>query len=190
MATNQKMTRAGREGRGERGSRKKEKTNVCVLSFDTSGRYNPGLLLILVEDVRISVDVAMDDLEPRLVGDAISVSECGRAGIWVARHDMEWGADEGRDGAGGRRWLELATTTQIKNVLRGFGGVGAAQDDCNSEFPYLDNNPFSYVPPAVERTIALHPFHFFTNFSTRFYIVERGWVDQTKCCGPCPKPCI
>jgi hypothetical protein len=49
----------------------------------------------------------------------------------------------------------------IKNVLRGFGGVGAAQDDCNSEFPYLDNSPLSYVPPAVERIIALYSFIFF-----------------------------
>jgi len=80
--------------------RRKEKTNICILSFDTSGGYDPGLLLILVEDVRISVDVAVDDLEPCLVGDAVSVSECGWTGIWVARHDMEWGADERGDGAG------------------------------------------------------------------------------------------
>jgi len=85
--------------------RRKEKTNICIFSFDTSGGYDPGLLLVLIEDVRISVDVAVDDLEPGLVGDAVSVSECGGTGIWVARHDMEWGADEGGDGAEGvGRW--------------------------------------------------------------------------------------
>ena len=89
------------EGEVGGGLREKEKTNVCVLSFDTGGGYDPGLLLVLVKDVRICIDIAVDDLEPGLVGDAISVSERGRAGIWVARHDMEWGGDEGRDGAGG-----------------------------------------------------------------------------------------
>ena len=79
--------------------KRKEKTNVCIFSFDASGGYDPGLLLVLVENMRIGVDVAVDDLEPGLVGDAVSVSECGRTGIWVARHDMEWGADEGEDGA-------------------------------------------------------------------------------------------
>jgi hypothetical protein len=88
-------------GAGGRGLRRREKTNVCILSFDTSGGYDPGLLLVLVEDVRISVDIAVDDLEPGLVGDAVSVSKCGRAGIWVARHDMERGTDEGGDGAEG-----------------------------------------------------------------------------------------
>jgi len=81
--------------------RREEKTNICILSFDTSGRYDPGLLFVLVENMRIGVDVAMDDLEPGLVGDAISVSESGRSGIWIARHDMERGADEGEDGAEG-----------------------------------------------------------------------------------------
>ena len=57
---------------------------------------------------------------------------------------------------GGRRSLGITTATQIKNVLRGFGGVGATQDDCNSEFPYLDNSRLSYAPPAVERIIALY----------------------------------
>lgn len=86
-------------------SRRKEETNVCVLGFDTSGRYDPGLLFVFVENMGISVDVAVDDLEPGLVGDAISVSERGRTGIWVTRHDMEWGADEGGDGAKGvGRW--------------------------------------------------------------------------------------
>jgi hypothetical protein len=74
---------------------RKGKTNVCILGFDTSSGYDPGLLLILVEDMGIGVDVAVDDLEPGLVGDTVSVSECGGTGIWVARHDMEWGADEG-----------------------------------------------------------------------------------------------
>lgn len=78
----------------------KEKTNICVLGFDTSGGYDPGLLLVLVEDVRISIDIALDDLEPGLVGDAVSVSESGRAGIRVSGHGMGWGADEGRNGAG------------------------------------------------------------------------------------------
>jgi hypothetical protein len=83
----------------------KEKTNIRILGFDTSGGYDPGLLLVLVEDMRISIDIALNDLEPGLVGDAVSVSESGRAGIWVARHDMEWAADEGRNGAGGGgRW--------------------------------------------------------------------------------------
>jgi hypothetical protein len=85
--------------------RRKEKTNICILSFDTSSGYNPGLFLILVEDMRIGVDVAVNDLEPGLVGDAVSVSESGRTGIWVARHDMEWGVDEGEHGtAGVGRW--------------------------------------------------------------------------------------
>ena len=79
---------------------RKEETNICVLSFDTGGRYDSGLLLVLVENMRISVDVAVDDLESGLVGDAVSVSERGGTGIWVARHDMERGADEGGDGAG------------------------------------------------------------------------------------------
>ena len=92
-------------GAGESRLRRKEETNICIFSFNTSSRHDPGLLLVLVEDMRISVDVAVDDLEPGLVGDAISVSECGRTGIWVARHDMEWGADEGEDGAAGvGRW--------------------------------------------------------------------------------------
>ena len=105
MAANEKMTRATPEGQVERGSRNKGKTNICVFSFDTGGGYNPGLFLVLVEDMRISVDIPVNDLESGLVGDAISVSECGRAGIWVARHDMEWGADEGRDGTEGvGRW--------------------------------------------------------------------------------------
>ena len=88
-------------GRSKEGWGEKEKTNVCILSFDTGGGYDPGLLLVLVEDMRISVDVALDDFEPGLVRDAISISECGRTGIWVARHDMEWGGDEGRGGAEG-----------------------------------------------------------------------------------------
>lgn len=159
-AANQVRPRAACQGRVEGGLRRKETTNICILGFDTSGGYDPGLLLILVEDVRVGVDVAVDDLEPGLVGDAVSVSECGRTGIWVARHDMEWGADEGGDGAAGvGRWG--LRRPQIKNVFRGFGGVGAAQDDCNSEFPHLDSRPLSYVPPAVERTIALYPFIFF-----------------------------
>ena len=112
--TNQGATRAAPEGQGGEGLRGKEKTNICVFGFDTSGRYDPGLLLILVEDVRVSIDIAVDDLKPGLVGDAVSVSESGRTGIWVARHDMERGADEGEDGAGGRRSLGFTTTTQIK----------------------------------------------------------------------------
>ena len=99
------MTRAVPEWRGEGGLGKREKTNICIFGFDTCGRYDPGLLLVFVEDMRVCVDITVDDPEPGLVGDAISVSESGRAGIWVARHDMEWGADEGRDGAEGvGRW--------------------------------------------------------------------------------------
>jgi len=160
-AANQEETRAAPEGQVARELRRKEKTNICILSFNTGGGYNPGLLLILVEDVRIGVDVAVDDLEPGLVGDAVSVSECGWTGIWVARHDMEWGADEGGGRRGGRRSLGLTTTTQIKNVLRGFGGVGATQDDCNSEFPHLDNGPLSYVPPARRKNNRIISFYFF-----------------------------
>ena len=105
MATNQKKTRAAPEGWVERGLEKGEKTNVCILGFDTGGGYDPGLLFVLVEDMRISVDIALNDPEPGLVCDAISVSESGRAGIWVARHDMEWGEDKGRGGAEGvGRW--------------------------------------------------------------------------------------
>ena len=168
---------------------RREKTNICILGFDTSGGHDPGLLLVFVKDMRISINVAVDDLEPGLVGDPVSVSESGGTGIWVARHDMEWGADEG--GTARRASVAwLTTTRQIKNVLRGFGGVGAAQDDCYSEFPYLDNRPLSYVPPAVERTIALYPFNFFTIFSTRFCVVERGRDEQTKRCRACPYPCI
>ena len=104
-AANQKETRAAPEGASGRGLGRREKTNICIVSFDTSGRYDPGLLLILVEDMRIGVDVAVDDLEPGLVGDAVSVSEGGRTGIRIARHDMEWGGGEGRDGAEGvGRW--------------------------------------------------------------------------------------
>jgi len=100
-AANQEETRGAPEGQVEVGLRRKEETNICILSFNASSRYDPGLLLVLVENMRIGVDVAVDDLEPGLVGDAVSVSECGRTGIWVARHDMEWGAEEGGDGAAG-----------------------------------------------------------------------------------------
>jgi hypothetical protein len=101
VAANQKTTRAAPEGQVGGGLGKRETTNICILSFNTGGGYDPSLLLVLVEDMRISIDVAVDDPEPGLVCDAISVSERGRAGIWVTRHDMEWGGDEGRDGAEG-----------------------------------------------------------------------------------------
>lgn len=104
-AANQERTRAAPEGQVEPELRRKEETNVCILSFNTSGGYDPGLLLVFVEDMGISVDVSVNDLEPGFVGDAISVSECGWTGIWVARHDMEWGEDKGGDGvAGVGRW--------------------------------------------------------------------------------------
>jgi hypothetical protein len=97
-------TRRPRGGGGRRAG-EEGKTNICIFGLNASGGYDPGLLLVLVEDVWIGVDVAVDDLEPGLVGDAVSVSEGGGTGIWVARHDMEWGADEGGDGAGGvGRW--------------------------------------------------------------------------------------
>ena len=81
--------------------RREEETNICIFGFNTSSGYDPGLLLVLVENMRIGIDVSVDDPEPGLVGDAISVSECGRAGIWITRHDMERGTDEGGDGAAG-----------------------------------------------------------------------------------------
>ena len=82
-------------GRSKMGCRRKKKTNICVLGLDTSCGYDPGLLFVLIKDMRISVDVTMDNSEPCLVGNAIPVSERRRTGIWVARHDMEWRADEG-----------------------------------------------------------------------------------------------
>ena len=54
---------------------RKPSTHICVLSIDASRRDDPCALLVLVEDDRIGIDVALDDLKSGLVCDSIAVSE-------------------------------------------------------------------------------------------------------------------
>lgn len=77
-------------------------TYVCILSVNASGRYDPGLLFVLIQDEWISVDVATNDSKPSFVGNPLAISE-SRGSIWVARHDIEsCGRIVGKAGFGGQ----------------------------------------------------------------------------------------
>lgn len=67
---------------------KKTSTHICVLSVDTSCRYDPCTLLVLIQDNRIGLDVAFDDLETGLVGDTVAVSKSEVSCILVSGHVM------------------------------------------------------------------------------------------------------
>jgi hypothetical protein len=90
-------------------------TYVGVLSVDTSGRYNPRLLLILFETERIGFNIAVDDLKACLVGNPVPIAE--RARIVIAGHIIEnrWG--ESKRCFGGR----VDSGSELRRRRRGAG---------------------------------------------------------------------
>ena len=63
--------------------------HIGILCVNTSGRHNPGFLLVLVECQRVRIEAAMNDMESGLVCDTIAVAKGRGAGVVCAGHIME-----------------------------------------------------------------------------------------------------
>jgi len=69
--------------------------HIGILGVDTGSRDHTGLLLILVEGKRISVDIPLDNTKACLICNAVAISKSGWAGIVVSGHIMEEGKGRG-----------------------------------------------------------------------------------------------
>jgi len=63
--------------------------HIGILCVDTSGGYDPGLLLILVERQGVRIEATVDDVKSGFVCDTIAVAKGRGAGVVCTGHIME-----------------------------------------------------------------------------------------------------
>ena len=67
----------------------KKRAHIGILCVNTSGGYDPGLLLILVECQGVRIEVTVDDVKSGFVCDTITVAKGRGAGVVCTGHIME-----------------------------------------------------------------------------------------------------
>jgi hypothetical protein len=65
------------------------RAHIGIFCINTSGGYDPGLLLVLIERQGVRIEVAMDDVESSFVCNTITVAKGGGAGVVCTGHIME-----------------------------------------------------------------------------------------------------
>jgi hypothetical protein len=63
--------------------------HIGILCVNSSGGYDPGLLLILVERQGVRIKATVDDVKSGFVCDTITVAKGGGAGVVCTGHIME-----------------------------------------------------------------------------------------------------